>query len=112
MIRTNNAKTLAVLLAATAALLAALAGPALAAAKFLPARYYPTGPFPVSAASADFNGDGRDDLATANRDSNGQVNPDTVSVLLANADGTFGAKRDFPSGGTSPRTSMGTAATT
>ena len=103
MIRTNNAKTLAVLLAATVALLVALAGPALAAAKFLPARYYPTGPFPVSAASADFNGDGRDDLATANRDSNGQVNPDTVSVLLANADGTFGAKRDFPSGGTSPR---------
>ena len=103
MIRTNNAKTLAVLLAATVALLVALAGPALAVAKFLPARYYPTGPFPVSATSADFNGDGRGDLATANRDSNGQVNPDTVSVLLANADGTFGAKRDFPSGGTSPR---------
>lgn len=40
------------------------AGTALVAVKFQPARYYPTGPFPVSATSADFNGDGRDDLAT------------------------------------------------
>ena len=103
MTRTIRARTLAVLVAATAALLVALAGPALAAVKFQPARYYPAGPFPVSATSADFNGDGRDDLATANRDSNGQVNPDTVSVLLANADGAFGAKRDYPSGGASPR---------
>ena len=44
---------------------------------------YPAGATPQSVATADFNGDGRLDLAAVNHSSN------TVSVLLANADGTF-----------------------
>ena len=47
-----------------------------------------TGPFSVSVG--DFNGDGKDDLATANRDAN------SVSVLLNNGDGTFGPNTDYP----------------
>ncbi len=42
--------------------------------------------------SADFNGDGRPDLATANLDDN------TVSVLLGNGDGTFQAARTSGTG--------------
>ena len=47
-------------------------------------------------AIGDLNGDGRPDLAAANYAAN------TVSVLLGNGDGTFGAKTDFATG-TSPR---------
>jgi hypothetical protein len=47
---------------------------------------------PQSVISADLNGDGRPDLATANWKS------DTVSVLLGNGDGTFQASRDFAAG--------------
>ncbi|HSQ54998.1 MAG TPA: Calx-beta domain-containing protein [Gemmata sp.] len=43
----------------------------------------PVGSYPYAAISADFNGDGVPDLATANYYSN------TVSVLLGNPDGTF-----------------------
>ena len=42
--------------------------------------------------AGDFNGDGRPDLAAANRSAN------NVSVLLANGDGTFQAARNFPAG--------------
>ncbi len=45
-----------------------------------------------SVVSADFNGDGRLDLATANR------NDHTVSVLLGNGDGTFQAPRTSGTG--------------
>ncbi len=51
-----------------------------------------TGSYPVAVAIADFNADGRPDLAVANRSSN------TVSVLLGNGDGTFQAKTDFSTG--------------
>ena len=51
-----------------------------------------TGIFPTSVAAGDFNGDGKLDLATANRDS------DTVSVLLGTGTGSFGAKTDFGTG--------------
>ncbi len=50
---------------------------------------YPTGNFPISIASGDFNGDGKQDLVTANHDD------DTVSVLLANSDGTFRSHVDY-----------------
>ena len=56
----------------------------------------PTGSGPTAVIAADFNGDGRPDLAVVN--SGG-----TVSILLGQADGTFGTKTDFPTG-TSPTT--------
>ena len=45
--------------------------------------HYPAGDFPQAVITADFNNDGRLDVATANSGSN------TVSVLLGNADGSF-----------------------
>ena len=45
----------------------------------------PPGNAPFSVVVADFNGDGRPDLAVANAAHN------TVSVLLGNGDGTFRA---------------------
>ena len=54
---------------------------------------YRTGPGPNSVAIGDLNGDGKPDLAVANRGSN------TVSVLLGNGDGTFTAKVDYGTGG-------------
>src|SRR5438093_5879916 len=52
----------------------------------------PMGANPEVVAVADFNGDGRLDLAVVNRSNN------TVSVLLGNGDGTFQAARNFPVG--------------
>ena len=51
-----------------------------------------TGDVPVSVAVGDFNGDGQLDMATANS------SDDTVSILLGNGGGTFGAKTDFEIG--------------
>jgi hypothetical protein len=51
-----------------------------------------TGSIPYSVAFADFNGDGKADLATANAGSN------TISVLLGNGDGTFAAPLSPPAG--------------
>jgi VCBS repeat-containing protein len=53
---------------------------------------YATGAEPSSVAVADFNGDQRPDLATANQGAG------TVSVLLGNPDGTFGAASSFDAG--------------
>src|SRR5262249_58706206 len=50
---------------------------------FSPAVSYPAGTNPLAVVAADFNGDGRLDLAVAN------YLDDSVSVLLGNADGTF-----------------------
>jgi hypothetical protein len=60
---------------------------------FRVARNFRVGGPPNSIGVADFNGDGRQDLATANG------NAGTVSVLLGRGDGTFGA-RNFQVGGT------------
>ena len=66
------------------------------AGTFLSAPNYATGNSPIAIAVADFNGDGRPDLAVANnRDG-------TVSVLLANADGTFQAAHNYGAG-TAPK---------
>ena len=46
-----------------------------------------TGSNPYSVAIADFNGDGKSDLVTADHDDN------TASVLLGNGNGTFKAKQ-------------------
>ena len=53
---------------------------------------YPTGASPRGVVSADFNRDGKLDLAVANYA--GTVGS-TVSVLLGNGDGTFQPKTDF-----------------
>ena len=45
--------------------------------------YYQVGALPIDSVTADFNGDGRADLAVANFSSN------SISILLGQADGTF-----------------------
>src|SRR5439155_441337 len=67
---------------------AAASGP-LFAAPFLS---FDTGSNPNSVAIGDVNGDGKPDLVVANTYSS------TVSVLLGNGDGTFGARKDFGTG--------------
>src|SRR5580692_4729071 len=58
---------------------------------------YAVGPYPRQVAVADFNGDGKLDLAVANAGI--MENPGhTVSVLLGNGDGTFQAQKDFQVG--------------
>jgi hypothetical protein len=59
---------------------------------FSPMANYPVGENPVAVVSADFNSDGRIDLATAN--SSGS----SVSVMLGNADGTFQAAQTSATG--------------
>ena len=71
-------------------LLAAVVGAARAEAlNFFPTVNYAVGSAPMSVAVADFNGDGKQDLVTANQVAN------TVSVLLGNGSGGFGTKADF-----------------
>ena len=53
---------------------------------------FATGNGPTAAVTADFNGDGKLDLAVANRDDN------TVSILFGKPDGTFATKVDYPTG--------------
>lgn len=53
---------------------------------------FATGAGPVSVVTADFNGDGRLDLAIANTTDN------TVSILLGNSDGTFQPRVDYKTG--------------
>jgi hypothetical protein len=60
------------------------------------------GPVPVAAVTADFNGDGKPDVAVANA----TFDANSVGVLLGNGDGSFAPPVDYP---TSPE-SMGIAA--
>src|SRR5262245_2690660 len=55
---------------------------------------FATGTFPYSVAIGDVNGDGKPDLVVANYGSA------TVSVLLGNGAGGFGAKTDLGAGST------------
>jgi Flp pilus assembly secretin CpaC len=55
---------------------------------------YNTGSGPAGIAVADFNSDGRPDLAVTNQ----TETTNTVSILLGNSDGTFGTHTDFPAG--------------
>src|SRR5437870_4893944 len=57
---------------------------------------YPVGMSPVGIAIADFNGDGKPDIAVANSGSG------NVSILLGNGDGTFQAAVNFDAGMASP----------
>ena len=59
---------------------------------FLTGETYPTGEYPVAAVVQDFNDDGIADIATAN------LNDENVSVLLGNANGSFGTANTFPVG--------------
>src|ERR1700687_1415547 len=56
---------------------------------FEDAQNFGAGINPISVAVGDFNGDGVQDLAVAN------LNSDNVSVLLGNGDGSFQVARDF-----------------
>jgi FG-GAP-like repeat len=58
----------------------------------IPAVNHPVGTDPQAVVTADFNGDGRLDLATANTGSN------NVSVLLGDGAGGFGAAQPFAAG--------------
>src|SRR2546422_7828406 len=62
---------------------------------------FATGSGPVSVAIGDLNGDGKPDLAVAN------INSATVSVLLGNGAGGFGAKTDFTTGPNPPSVALG-----
>jgi Calx-beta domain/FG-GAP-like repeat/FG-GAP repeat len=53
---------------------------------------YAAGSYPIAVVTADFNGDGHLDLATANYSSN------DVSVLLGNGDGTLQTARNYATG--------------
>ena len=59
---------------------------------FQPRLSFPAGNLPFLAIALDLNGDGSDDLVTANHGSN------DVSVLLGNGDGTFQPQVRFPAG--------------
>ena len=59
---------------------------------FRSAQSYPVGTNPVAGKAADFNGDGKLDLAVLNSGST------DVSILLANGDGTFQLARTFGAG--------------
>ena len=54
---------------------------------FTPAATFDVGGYALGLATADFNGDGKVDAATAS------TNSDNVSVLLGNGDGTFAVRR-------------------
>jgi len=60
---------------------------------FSPATNFTVGQSPMSICDADFNGDGKIDLATANSHTN------TVSVLLGTGNGTFNTATTFTVGG-------------
>jgi FG-GAP repeat len=59
-----------------------------------------TGSYPLSVEVGDFNGDGKLDLAVANRSEppSGTNISGTVSILLGTGTGSFGAKTDFGTG--------------
>jgi hypothetical protein len=66
---------------------------------FLPAVNYSAGPYPYSVAVGDFNGDGKLDLAVANRGTYPSYNDGSVSVLLGKGDGSFLPAQAVPAGG-------------
>lgn len=72
---------------------------------FQPPTSFDVGLTPVRVVAADFNNDGKLDLAVANLSGSGFAS--TVSVLLGNGDGTFRPRMDFPVGPTALRLKAG-----
>jgi hypothetical protein len=60
---------------------------------FLQAKSYPAGTAPHAIVAADFNGDGKLDLAVASAN---------VAILLGNGDGTFQPRTELPAQGHHP----------
>jgi len=60
---------------------------------FGPPAYFQAGPFPISIAVADFNGDGKPDLAIGNLSGSGT--PGSVSILMGKGDGTFSSPASY-----------------
>ncbi len=67
-------------------------GAALQPCSFAPKVNFGTSNFPSSIQISDLNGDGNSDLVSSNKNSN------TISVLLADGNGGFGAKTDYATG--------------
>ncbi len=67
---------------------------AVATLTFDPHADFPVDEAPVSIAAADFNGDGKQDLATANS----EIGSNSISVLLGTGSGSFGVATDFAAG--------------
>ena len=90
-----GAKIRRILLALFATLLASMAFAGTASAlTFSPPVNYPAGNNPLQVITADFNGDGHADLASANAISN------TITVLLGDGTGNFAAPLNFGAGNT------------
>jgi len=66
------------------------------------ATLYPSGGYATSIAVADFNADTKPDLALTNS-SIGNLPGTTISILLNNGAGGFGAPVNFPAGGVDPK---------
>jgi hypothetical protein len=71
---------------------------------FLPRRDYATASGPSSLAIADVDRDGKPDLVTGGH---GDGAEGAVSVLVNSGDGSFGAKREYPTGATPSSVAVG-----
>src|SRR5437660_11410120 len=89
------------LFVAVLALLLSLEAWAQAPVRFQSAVSYTVGTNPVAAEAADFNGDGKVDIAVINSGSN------NVSILLGNGDGTFLESVIFDLGTCTSRNAVG-----
>jgi len=87
------------LLAGALLLLVSLSNPAGATTvRFRPGVTYRVGTAPRAVVAADFNGDGKQDLAVVNAGNAGAGDDGSVSILLGNGDGTFQSASNIPGG--------------
>jgi hypothetical protein len=74
---------------------------------FVEAPLYLSAPAPTAIVSADFNGDGKPDLAVANQCSATNCNGRVVSIFLGNGDGSFRPNVDYPVGNNATSIALG-----